>query len=83
LVLSVKLLTMQNIPGDPSIPGTPDPVVPNPGQPGVGDPQGPQLAPQAPQPDIQFPPPAPVEVPQPGIQQPGIQQPGIQQPQNP
>jgi hypothetical protein len=51
-------------------PGLPDPVIPNPGQPNVGDPPGPELAPQPRQPEIQEPPPAPVEVPQPGINRP-------------
>lgn len=54
---------------------TPDPVLPNPGQPGVQDPQGPQLAPEPNQPEIQEPPPAPVEVPQPGINRPEVQRP--------
>jgi hypothetical protein len=44
-----------------------DPVIPNPGRPQVPDPQVPELAPQPTQPEIQEPPPAPVEVPQPGI----------------
>ena len=47
-----------------------DPVIPNPGQPNVPDPQVPELAPQPTQPEIQEPPPAPVEVPQPGIRRP-------------
>jgi hypothetical protein len=45
-------------------------VIPNPGQPKVGDPPGPELAPQPRQPEIQEPPPAPIEVPQPGIRRP-------------
>jgi hypothetical protein len=47
-----------------------DPVIPNPGQPQVDDPPGPELAPQPHQPEIQEPPPAPVEVPPPGIKRP-------------
>jgi hypothetical protein len=47
-----------------------DPVIPNPGQPEVPDPQVPELAPQPTQPEIQEPPPAPLEVPQPGIKRP-------------
>jgi hypothetical protein len=47
-----------------------DPVIPNPGQPEVPDPQVPELAPEPQQPEIQEPPPAPVEVPQPGIERP-------------
>ena len=47
-----------------------DPVIPNPGQPQVGDPPGPELAPPPPKPEIQEPPPAPVEVPQPGFNRP-------------
>lgn len=58
---------MQNNPGNPNIPETTDPVIPNPGLPQVGDPQGPQLAPQPSQPEIQEPPAAPIEVPQPGL----------------
>jgi hypothetical protein len=55
---------------------TPDPVIPNPGQPSVPDPQGPELAPEQPsRPEIQEPPPAPVEVPQPGIHRPEVEQP--------
>ena len=52
-----------------------DPIIPNPGQPGVPDPQGPQVAPEPTQqpPDIQFPPDAPVEVPQPGINRPEVE----------
>ena len=45
---------------------TPDPVIENPGEIEVPDPQGPTRAPR-PGPEIQEPPPAPVEVPQPGI----------------
>ena len=45
---------------------TPDPVIENPGEIEVPNPQGPTLAPR-PGPEIQEPPPAPVEVPQPGI----------------
>jgi len=45
----------------------PDPVIPNPGQPQVPDPLAPEFAPQPTQPEIQEPPPAPVEIPQPGI----------------
>ena len=52
----------------------PDPVIPNPGVPEVGDPPGPALVPGPPQPEIQEPPPAPVEVPQPGIDRPEIPQ---------
>lgn len=74
MCLSAKLLIMQTIPGQPSVPGTQDPVIPNPGQPQVDDPQGPQLAPQPAQPEIMEPPPAPVEVPQPGINRPDISQ---------
>jgi hypothetical protein len=47
-----------------------DPVIPNPGQPQVPDPQVPELAPQPAQPEIQEPPPAPLEVPQPGTRRP-------------
>jgi hypothetical protein len=47
-----------------------DPVIPNPGQPEVPDPHVPELAPEPQQPEIQEPPPAPVEVPQPGIKRP-------------
>lgn len=72
--LSAKLLAMEPNPGKPNLPGTPDPVIPNPGQPGVGDPLGPQLAPEPSQPEIQEPPPAPVEVPQPGINRPEASQ---------
>ncbi|TMG37496.1 MAG: hypothetical protein E6H92_08230 [Chloroflexi bacterium] len=57
------------------IPGTPDPAITNPGQPRVPDPQGPELAPEPNRPEIQEPPPAPVEVPQPGINRPEIQRP--------
>ena len=74
MLLSAKLLTMENIPGTPGNPITPnDPLVPNPGRPGVPDPQGPQLAPEPGQPEIQEPPPAPVEVPQPGINRPQVE----------
>lgn len=73
MILWAKLLLMQNIPGNPNTPMTPDPVIPNPGQPGVTDPQGPQLAPEPSQPEIQEPPPAPVEVPQPGINRPEVE----------
>jgi len=53
-----------------------DPMIPNPGQPEVGDPPGPELAPPPPQPEIQEPPPAPVEVPQPGFNRPQAPPPG-------
>ncbi|HEV2013363.1 MAG TPA: hypothetical protein VGR77_05725 [Candidatus Dormibacteraeota bacterium] len=45
-----------------------------PGVPEVGDPPGPALAPGLPQPEIQEPPPAPVEVPEPGTYLPEIPQ---------
>jgi hypothetical protein len=65
--VSGKLPTMENIrTAEASI----DPVIPNPGQPQVSDPPGPELAPQPPQPEIQEPPPAPIEGPQPGIDRP-------------
>jgi len=64
---------MQGRIDDPSIPGgTPDPVIPNPGLPQVGDPPGPELAPELPQPEITEPPRAPIEVPQPGINRPQV-----------
>ncbi len=47
-----------------------DPVIPNPGPPQVPFPAAPELAPEPVQPEIQEPPPAPIEVPQPGIQRP-------------
>jgi hypothetical protein len=47
-----------------------DPVIPNPGQPQVPDPPGPELAPQPSQPEIQEPPPAPLEVPLAGFNRP-------------
>ena len=47
-----------------------DPVIPNPGQPEVPGAQPPELAPGLTEPEIQEPPPAPVEVPEPGINQP-------------
>ncbi len=68
------MLAMENIPGNPIIPGTPDPVIPIPGQPQVGDPQGPQLAPQPTQPEIGEPPATPIEVPQPGLNRPEVPQ---------
>lgn len=63
-----------NAPGQPRIPGTPDPVIPVPGQPGVSDPPGPELAPEPPRPEIGEPPPTPIEVPQPGINRPEVPQ---------
>ena len=51
---------------------TPDPVIPTPGQPAVPEPQAPQLTPEPNQPEIQEPPPAPVEVPEPGINRPRV-----------
>ena len=68
------MLAMQNNPGNPSIPDTPDPVIPIPGQPQVGDPQGPQFAPQPTQPEIGEPPATPIEVPQPGLNRPEVPQ---------
>jgi hypothetical protein len=65
--MSPKLLAMRVNIRNRGVPGTPDPVIPNPGQPNVGDPPGPQLEPEPNQPEIQEPPPAPVEVPQPGV----------------
>jgi len=47
-----------------------DPVIPNPDQPEVPDAPVPELAPEPQQPEIQEPPPAPVEVPEPGIKRP-------------
>jgi hypothetical protein len=47
-----------------------DPMIPNPGQPQVPDPRAPELAPEPTQPEIQEPPLAPVEVPEPGINRP-------------
>jgi len=62
---------MQGRIDDPSIlGGAPDPVIPNPGLPKVGDPPGPELAPEPQQPEITEPPRAPIEVPQPGINRP-------------
>jgi len=70
--VSAKLLTMQTIPSQPGLPDNPDPVIPNPGQPQVGDPPGPQLPPQPAQPEITEPPAAPIEVPQPGPNRPDV-----------
>jgi len=58
--MSAKLPIMENIPAS-------DPVIPNPGQPTVPDSPPPELAPEPLQPEIQEPPPAPVEIPEPGI----------------
>jgi hypothetical protein len=65
--VSGKLPTMENI---PSAEGSIDPVIPNPSPPQVPVPAAPELAPEPVLPEIQEPPPAPIEVPQPGIQRP-------------
>jgi hypothetical protein len=62
-------------------PPTPsDPVIENPGRPEVPDPQQPSFTPQPGGPEIQEPPPAPVEVPQPGIARPSPEQPSPTEP---
>ena len=55
-------------------PNLPDPIIENPGDPQVGDPDGPELAPQPTQPEITEPPPTPIEVPQPGFKRPEVPQ---------
>ncbi len=62
------MLTMQNNPG------TTDPVIENPGDPQVGQPVGPELAPGPTMPEIGEPPATPIEVPQPGLNRPEVPQ---------
>ncbi len=62
------MVTMQNNPG------TTDPVIENPGDPQVGQPVGPELAPQPTMPEIKEPPETPIEVPQPGLNRPEVPQ---------
>jgi len=58
-----------------NIPGTTDPYIQNPGTPEVGQPVGPDVAPQPLQmPEIGEPPATPIEVPQPGFNRPEVPQ---------
>jgi hypothetical protein len=63
------MVTMENIPG------TTDPYIQNPGTPQVGQPVGPDVAPQPlTMPEIGEPPATPIEVPQPGFNRPEVPQ---------
>jgi hypothetical protein len=58
---------------------TPDPNIENPDAPEVAEPEQPSFSPQ-PGTEIQEPPPAPVEVPQPGLDRPEVAQPTVPRP---